>query len=657
MVCYQGNQNREACQGRRHSHAVIANRKCFWYITVELIQNYYFKNIKMRRIFERIVLMFIVNSIIGTCAFAQESDKLAKLRLAQGFEESGEWERAAALYEDLSTVEPNNFLYLDGLQRSYKQIKEYGKAINVIRRWLILQPRDIVKMTTLGGLYYDSGKEAAADSLWKSVVSIDPRNIQIYRVVANEMLEHRMYDQCIRTYLDGRSMSKSNAMFADELGNLYAALQQYASATKEYLHLIKTTPDQLSLVQSRLSVFTMKPEGVRAALEAVKEELKNAPENISLHRLYAWLLSEERRYDTALEQYRLIDRLSNANGNEIFNFSQRLFQEHAYSTAAEAYKEIIDEHKNPQLLPIARFGYARALEEQTALTDSAALSSVSSSAYESPIQWYESIAADHTNPELTLQSLYRIGVIKFEKLFDLHGALTAFGRINDVPSTSTISLDAVLKTGDIQVARNDLAAARKEYDRISTVSLAVYQDMAAFKLAELDYFEAKFDSALTILKKFNANLATDLANDALQLQYFIQENNTSAPQALAEFAKADLLMRQRKYSESLVQFQDIVNHYPTALLVDDAMLKIGELDLFLKRPDEAMKAFRFIVDSIPLSILKDRAQFRIAEICRTVFNKKVQAIEEYEKLLAQFPNSLYAEEARKKIRMLRGDVP
>ena len=185
-----------------------------------------------------IVLLFGILALFQF-ACAQDTDKLAKLRLAQGFEEAGEWERAVALYEDLTTLEPNNYLFLDGLQRSYTQIKEYGKAINVIRRWLIFQPRDINKMTTLGGLYYDSGNEAAADSVWKSVIAIDPHNVQIYRIVANEMLQHRMYDQCIRTYLDGRSMSKSDATFADELGNLYTALQQYASATKEYLRLMK----------------------------------------------------------------------------------------------------------------------------------------------------------------------------------------------------------------------------------------------------------------------------------------------------------------------------------------------------------------------------------------------------------------------------------
>ena len=268
---------------------------------------------------------------------------------------------------------------------------------------------------------------------------------------------------------------------------------------------------------------------------------------------------------------------------------------------------------------------------------------------------YESIAVENADPSLTAQSLYRIGVIKFDKLFDLNGALNAFDRIKDTPSKSNISYDALLKTGEIQTARNDLAEARKDYEQLSKISLVVYQDQAAFRLAELDYFEAKFDSALTILKRFNTNLDADLTNDALRLQYFILENNTSALQALTEFAKADLLMRQHKFSESLAWFQEIVKHYSTALLVDDAMMKIGELNLLLNRPIEAITAYRFISDSIQLSILKDHAQFRIAEIYQTVLSNKSQAIEAYEKLLAQFPNSLYAEESRKRIRLLRGD--
>ena len=604
----------------------------------------------------RRIILALLMIIIGAghqIVHAQDADKLAKLRLAQGFEESGEWERALPLYEYLNTVEPNNFLFLDGLQRCYTQIKEYDKAINVIRRWLILQSQDVNKMVTLGGLYYDAGAEASADSVWTYVIATDPKNMQLYRMVANEKLEHRLYDQCIQTYLQGRSISKNGAEFADELGNLYSALQQYTSATAEYLRLIKAAPDQLPLVQSRLSVFTAKPEGIHAASEMVKEELDKFQDNNSLHRLYAWLLLEERSYASALEQYRIIDRRANANGNEIFNFAQRLHQEHAYRTAAEAFKEIMDGHKNSPLLPYAQFGFARAEEEQVALSDSE--TSEEGPSYTTSIQMYESIAAEYRNPDLATQALFRIGVIKFDKLFDLDGAFSAFSRIKKLPSTTNIIQDAELKIGDIQAARNDLASAREEYDQVSKISLVMYQDQAAFKLAELSYFEGKFDTALSILKRFNTNLGTDLANDALQLQYFIQENNNSAPQALKDFAKADLLLRQHKYSESLVRFQDIVKRYSTALLVDDAMMKIGELYVVLKRPQEAMRAFHFVVDSIQLSILKDRAQVQIAEIYQKVLNDKIQAIGAYERLLSQFPNSLYVEEARKRIRLLRGD--
>jgi tetratricopeptide (TPR) repeat protein len=601
-----------------------------------------------------IVLLFMFTFVFFNTTFSQDADKMMKLRLAQNFEEADEWEHAVTLYEELYKSESTNFIFLDGLRRSYTQLKEYDKAIGIIRRWFITHPRDINLMTTLGGLYYDSGNETAADSVWKVVLFIDPNNVQSYRIVANEMMQHRLYEQCIRTYIDGRTMSKSEVLFADELGTLYAALQQYTLATQEYLRLVKKNPDQLSFVQSRLSAIILKPEALQAASEIVKAEVKISSDNIALHRLYVWLLMEERRYDSALEHYRIIDRLANANGSELFNFAQQLNQEHASLAASEAFKEIINRFDKSGLLPYARFGYARALEELSNEADT--LASESLPTYRDAIQIYESIASTRDHPDLAVQSLFRIGVIKFEKLFDLNGALSAFNKIKEFPNTMNILYDAAIKNGEVQTARNDLVAARKEFERIAEIPLVIYQDQAVFKLAELNYFETQFDTSLSLLKRFNTNLNTDLTNDALQLQYFIQENKTSSLPALIEFAKADLQIRQRRYPESLSRFLDIVKQYPTALLLDDAMMKIGELHLKLKQTNEAIAAFRFIADSIQLSILKDKAQFRIAEISENILHNKAQAITAYEKLLERFPNSLYAEQARKKIRLLRGDT-
>jgi len=597
------------------------------------------------------IFLFIV--ILFNLSFSQDTDRKTKLRLAQNLERAGEWEEAVSIYEELYKSDPMNFTYLNGLQRSYSQLKEYDKAIGIIQRWFVTHPRDIILLTTLGALYYDIGNESAADSAWNSALSIDPHNVQTYRILSNEMMQHRLYEKCIRTYINGRKICKNESLFADELGTLYAALQQYVPATQEYIRLMKNNPDQLLSVQSRLNTIIFKPEALREILKTVKGEVKNEPDNIGLHRLYVWLLMEDKQYDSAIEHYRIIDRLTNAGGSELYNFAQQLLQEHASRAAAEAFKEIIDHFDKSSVLPYARFGYARALEE---INDEAAvLEPESQPAYRETIQTYESIASAQDHPDLAVQSLFRIGVIKFDKLFDLDGALSAFNKIRDLPSTMNILFDAVIKAGEIQTARNDLAKARKEFEIIAKIPLVVYQEKAVFKLAELNYFETKFDSSLSLLKQFNTKLGTDITNDALQLQYFIQENITSSLPGLTEFAKADLQMRQRNYSESLSRFQEIIKQHPNALLIDDAMMKIGELNLKLKRPDKAITAFRFIADSVQLGILKDKAQFRIAEIYENTLRDTSQAITAYEKLLERFPNSLYAEQARKKIRLLRGD--
>jgi tetratricopeptide (TPR) repeat protein len=599
-------------------------------------------------------LIFSLTVVLYHASPSQEVDKMMKLQLAQNFEQAEDWEHAVRVYEELYNSEPSNYIFLDGLRRSYTQLKEYDKAISLLRRWFTTHPRDINTMTTLGGLYYDSGNEAAADSVWKVALSIDPNNIQSFRIVADEMMQHRLYEQCIRTYLDGRKIGKSESLFADELGNLYAALQQYSSAIEEYLRLVKNSPDQLAFVQSRLATIIAKPEALRVASKTLNAEVDAFPDNIALRHLYVLLLMEERQYDAAREQYREIDRLSHANGSELFNFAQHLNQEHASAAAAKTFQEIIDHDNSTGLLPYARFGYARALEELSSQADT--LTSKSRPTFLEAIQLYEYLTRTREHLDLATQALFRIGIIKFENLFDLDGALQAFQKVKELPNTANILYDASLKCGEVQIARNDLAAARKEFEGILKVPLTLYQNQATFKLAELNYFEAHFDTSLSLLKCFNTNFNTDMTNDALQLQYFIQENKTSSLPALIEFANADVQMRQRKYSESLDRFRDIVRQYPSALLLDDAMMKIGELYLQLKKPQEALTAFRFISDSIQLSILKDRSQFRVAEIFEKVLHNKTQAMSAYEKLLEQFPNSLYAEEARKRVRLLRGDA-
>ncbi|MEX0602911.1 MAG: tetratricopeptide repeat protein, partial [Bacteroidota bacterium] len=248
------------------------------------------------------------------------------------------------------------------------------------------------------------------------------------------------------------------------------------------------------------------------------------------------------------------------------------------------------------------------------------------------------------------------GTIRRERLYDLDGAMVAFERVRTMSRAGSLAHQATIQCGEILIARNDLVGARTEYARLFRTGPADVRDRAAFRLAEIDYFEAAFDSAAAKLQSLTANVQADLANDALLLLYFIEENRSTAPAALAEFAKSDLLLRQRKESEALRRFEEIRKRHPTALLLDDTMMRIGDLHIRLLQYDNALATFRSVVGDMATSILRDRAQFRIAELYEHQLGNPAKALEAYEQILITFPHSLYVEEARKRIRALRGDA-
>ena len=604
---------------------------------------------------------------------AQEQDAALRLRLAQGFEQAGEWERAISLYEQLLANDPQNYVLFDDLRRGYTQLKQYDKAIDLVRQRLVILTGDVNLLAILGGLYFQSGKPKQADSLWQLVIEGEPGNPVRYRLIANQMIEHRQYEKAVRIYLSARTATRNQEHFIEELSMLFNALQQYEEATMEYVRMLRSRPQQLGYVQARISAFSGKPEGRKAAMKVVRAEVERTPNEISFRTLLAWLCMDGKDFDSALNEYRIIDRLSKANGAELFGFGQRAMQESAYGVSAKAFREVIEQHPVQAIMPHARLGFARAIEELSVNLDTTSLSvkvgetpvlrsprfgpvSETRPTFQGALGLFETLTEEYPRTEVGMQAWFRIGVIQFERFFDLDAAVAAFEKVRVMPYNANLVFEAGTKLAEVYTARNNIARARVEYRSLLETAEAQKREQALFRLAELDYFESNIDSALARLGSITTNVTTDLANDALQLLYFIQENRTTVPAALGEFAKADLLMRQHKYSEAMDRFQGIIQTFPLALLVDDAMMKIAELHLSLRRFPEAITALQRITSEMHTSILREKAQMRIAEVYERSLYDPQRAIESYELILTKYPTSLYAEEARKRIRLLRGDA-
>jgi tetratricopeptide (TPR) repeat protein len=624
---------------------------------------------KVHRAAQRVLCVLLCAWSLGVPALSQQVDLAAKLRLAQSFEQAGEWEKAAAVYESLLESNPDGFVVLDGLRRSYMEMKEYDKAINLVREQLRTKPFDENLLSTLGGLYDLAGKTQTADSVWHVVLRKDRQNANLYRLVAAQLIDHREYERAIQIYLEGRETIKNQMLFLEELASLYGALHQYEPAASEYVKLLRSNPQQLTYVEARLSSYTGREEARRAALVVVQKEVQQTPEQIPILSLLAWLYMDGKEFDAALEQYRHIDHLTKANGHEVFQFGQHAAQERAYAVSAKAFREVIEKNTRQDILPLARLGYARALEELSAENDTIAQPSGETPAstpmstrvsesqptFQGVLTLYEGLARDYPKTDIAMQAFFRIGTIRFNRFFDLYGASAAFDTVRKLPYNANLLYEATMSLGEIHTARNDLARAHQEYGQLLKIAPEQYHDRVLYRVAELDYFEARFDTSVGSLQRISMNLANDLANDALQLLYFVQENKAAGQEALAEFARADLLVRQRKYSEALARFKSVTTQFAASPLLDDAMMRIGDLHLLLNKTDSALVVFSKVISEMPTSILRDRAQMRIGEVYEGRLKNRKKAIEAYEAVLANYPASLFVEEARKRIRLLRGD--
>ncbi len=610
----------------------------------------------------QLISILALSCIVAPRLASQDQETVRRLQLAQSLEQAGDWAKAAVIYEDLVRVDSLNFMMFDGLRRAYVQLKEYGKATALVERRLAQRPAEIFLLVQLGGLAYDSGDLHRADSLWDVSLRSAGGNRQLIVVLAQQMQERRLYDRAIRTYETGRTRTKNPNDFVEELALLHSATQDYGKAVEEYLRLLRSAPHQLGYIQSRIASFTMRDDGLRSARSAVEAAIEKTPGDVPVRSLMAWLAVEQSDYPEALRQYRVIDSLSNASGVELYNFAQRCLRESAHQTAAEAFRAAIARGPSGPLVLQSRLGFARAMEELAVRDSSSSRKTASSStsaaetfpSLDAAVLLYREIVRDAPGSDVAVQALFRIGVVAFERTFDLDGALKAFQDVARIPRAGGMAFEAHLRAAEVQIARNDLNGAAASLQSIPTSAPADVRDRVTFQQARLAAYEGRIDTAVAILGPLASAVDRDLANDAISLQIFLQEHRATLP-ALNGFLRAELLQRQRKYAEALAQFQKVAADNPASLISDDALVQTGDLLVLLNRPAEAVAIYRRFVDERTTSMLRDRALFRAGDVTERLLNDHAGALKIFELFLETFPHSLFSEEVRLRIRRLRGE--
>jgi tetratricopeptide (TPR) repeat protein len=611
----------------------------------------------------KIFSILIVICSVSLLLAAQQDQRQNMLRLAQSFEQQGDHERAQQIYIDLFRSDSNNYVYFDALRRTNVQLKKYDEAIRLSMWRFRKTPFDFNLQANIGSLYYIAGQERASDSVWNTVLASANKNQMVYRGVANEQVNQRLFDKAIGTYVRGRREIGDQFVFANELGYLYSFMMDYANTAREYLRMLRQNEQQYDFVQSRLAAVVTRQDGLASVTAVVEEELK-VKQSIPLLRLQIWLYMEGNTFTDAFTVAQTIESLVNSGGQEIFAFAERVFRENEFTVAAAAYQLSLKKSQRTAFAPSARYGFARCMEELSLRGEPVVSAEQGSSTtlesrptFSGAITLYAELAKELPFTAIGANALYRIGWIRYKQLFDLDGALQVFDSVLTVAPAGPMVPTVLSTIGEILTAQNKLPEAGAKFRAMSAspYSNQDQRSIAQLRLAEIQFFRHDLDSALALLKPLTENLKADESNDALLLQYFITENRMQFTDALKQYARADLLARQFKVSEAVKEFRSIIDLYPTAPLADETLLKVADCSIQLKQFPDALSAYHTLLEEYKESIEKDKTQFRIGELYHYHIIDTQKAIAAYEVVLEKYPFSLFVDEARKRIRQLRGD--
>jgi tetratricopeptide (TPR) repeat protein len=244
------------------------------------------------------------------------------------------------------------------------------------------------------------------------------------------------------------------------------------------------------------------------------------------------------------------------------------------------------------------------------------------------------------------------------------------------PRTSLhLKSKAKLDLGDIYLLKGETWESTLLYSQVEKIQKEnpIGYD-AKLRNAKLSYYKGDFRLAQEHLDILKQATTREIANDALDLSMRIKENIAfdSVGEALKQFASIELLLYQNKNTEALkaieylkegrLQIKTKNSSQPDSLLtisnqtiLDDVYWLEANLRMKQGEFEKSIGLLDRIIQDYGDDILADDAFFLRGEIYERQLGQKDKAMEIYREFLNKYPGSVYAAEARKRYRYLRGD--
>lgn len=594
--------------------------------------------------------IFLLLMVFGS--FAVKAQLSSDEALAVQYFQIGEFDKAAVIYEKLFN-RTKNAGYYDPYFACLLKTKKYDEAETLAKKLLKANPGNYTYAVDVGRVYQEKGEQEKAQEWYNKLIRELPANEFAIKDLAITFYRAEGYDYSIKALLNGRKLINDESAFSYDLLSLYRYRKDKPMLIQEYLVILNTNPEILPQAQNVLASILEDKTDYDLLKTALLRRLQKDPQNVSYTELLTWQYIQQKEFDMALRQTLALDRRLKEDGARVFELSRLLLSNLAYEQAVEALNYLVAKGDEGKFYIPAKMDL---LDAKTKQLTSNKFILANLLALEKD---YTALLTEFGRNSGTLKAIRQLANLQAFYLQKPVEAGELLSKMIELPGIPPIILaQTKLELGDIYILTGEVWEAALLYGQVEKqFTNDPYGQEAKFKNAKLSYYQGDYiwsKAQLDILKSSTTQL---IANDALNLSLLISDNlqNNKDTAALKQYSYAELLIFKNQPDKALALLDSLNILFPGNSLVDDILMAKARIFMKNNETDKVVVQLQEIIDKHPTELWGDDAIFMLADIYENKLSQPGKAIDLYQKIITDFPGSLYVIEARKRFRVLRGD--
>lgn len=571
-------------------------------------------------------------------------------QLANQYYRDQDYEKARDLYGQLfkKSNQTGHFQYYINCLIA---LKDYSKAENELKSFAKKQPNYNKAHTDLIYVYTLQGKTDKAKKKFDELLKDLPGNSSTIKNISYHLQSRGLNEMALAVLEKGNTLLEGQETFYMEQANINLSAANYQEAFRYYFKELEAHPGQYDNIRNRLQTMMFYDVNSSIADElriALLKQTQDKPDNLEFAQLLVWFALQQEDYDIALAQCQSIDRKTHNQDSQINNLANICLNNKQFDIAKEGYNYILDKGKSSPFYGQALTGLIKAdylqLKENHH-TDKKAYERLSRSIDEA----YDDINTSDLSKLTVLQAdimAYQLGQSEEAIALLTNTIEQALGKQGQA--------ELKLKLADIYLHEDEVWEATLLYSQVDkSMKEEPLGHEARFKNAQLRYFIGEYIWAESQLKVLKAATSKLIANDAMTLSLVIKDNleaDTTGTE-LNRLAQADYRIYQQREDEALSLLDEIIAT-GNEVSKPHALFRKAEIVEQRKEYGNAEQLFLQIVEQYPESYMADAALMRAAQIEQSQLKDKEAAKQHYEKLIDEYPTSIYTAQAKKNYRKL-----